>query len=72
MQGVMIGGRGPSVEDDLQWKMTFIRRLPMVEDELWWKTTSVEGNLWWKMTFSGRRWKIVNVHCYIYLEDGKL
>ena len=26
--GVMVGGRWPSVEDDLQWKTTFIGRRP--------------------------------------------
>ena len=33
----------PSVEDDLQWKMTFGGRRPSVEDDLQ-----------WKMTFGGR------------------
>ena len=38
-QGVMVGGRGPSVEDDLWWKTTCSGRRPSVEDDLWWKTT---------------------------------
>ena len=38
------GGRRPSVEDDLWWKMTFDGKRPLVED-----------NLRWKMTFGGRR-----------------
>ena len=49
--GFWWGGRGPSVEDDLQRKTTFSGRQPSVEDNLWWKTTfggrrpSVEDNL---------------------------
>ena len=43
-QGVIIGGRWPSVEDDLWWKTTFGRRQPLVEKYLR-----------WKMTFCGRR-----------------
>ena len=33
------GGRGPSVEDDLWWKMTFSARRPSVEDDLQWEAT---------------------------------
>ena len=60
----MVGGRRPSVEDDLRWKMTYVGRRPLVEDDLWWKTTfggrrlSVEDDLRWKMTF-GERWSSV-------------
>ena len=60
-QGVMVGGRGPLVEDDLRWKTTFGGRRPTVEDDLQWTTTfggrrpSVEDDLWWKMTYGGRR-----------------
>ena len=42
--GVMIGGRRPSVEEDLRWKTTFGGRQRSVEDDFW-----------WKMTFNGRR-----------------
>ena len=44
-QGVMLGGRHPSVEDDLRWKTTFGRRRPMVEDNLRRKTTFGERRL---------------------------
>ena len=50
----MVGGRRPSVEDDLwgkvlfggrrpsvQWKTTFGGRRPLVEDDLQWKTTFI-------------------------------
>ena len=37
--GVMIGGRRPSVEEDLRWKTTFGGRQRSVEDDLLWKTT---------------------------------
>ena len=55
----ILGGRWPSVEDNLQWKMTLHGRWPSVEDDLWWKTAfdgrqpSVEDNLWWNITFFG-------------------
>ena len=42
-QGVMVGGRRPSMEENLWWKTTFGGRQPSVED-----------NLQWKRTFSGR------------------
>ena len=57
----MVDGIQPSVEDNLQWKMTFGGRWPLVEDDLQWKTTfgrrqlSVEDNLRWKTTFGGRQ-----------------
>ena len=35
----MVGGRRPSVEDDLRCKMTSGGRRPLVEDDLQWKTT---------------------------------
>ena len=38
-QGVMVGGRRPSVEDNLRWKTTFGGRQPSVEDDLGSKTT---------------------------------
>ena len=38
-QGVMVGGRRPLVEDDLQWKTTSVGRRPLVKEDLWWKTT---------------------------------
>ena len=47
------------VEDDLQWKTTFVGRQPSVDDDILWRTTFggrqplVEDNLWWKMTFGG-------------------
>ena len=53
-QGVMVGGRRPLVEDDLQWKTTSVGRRPLVEDDFWWKTTFggrrplVEDDFWWK------------------------
>ena len=55
------GGRRPSLEDDLWWRMIFGGRRPLVEDNLWWKTTLgerrplVEDDLQWKKTFSGRQ-----------------
>ena len=33
-QGVMVGGRRPSVEDDLWWKTAFLGIRPSVEDDL--------------------------------------
>ena len=62
----MVGGRRPSVEDDIWWKAlsvedTFGGRWPSVEDNLHWKKTfggrwpSMEDDLQWKTTFSGRR-----------------
>ena len=51
----------PSVEDNLQWKMTFVGRWPSVEDNFWWKTTFgggwplMEDTLQWKTTFNGRQ-----------------
>ena len=38
-QGVMVGERQLLVEDDLQWKTTFVGRQPLLEDDLRWKTT---------------------------------
>ena len=38
-KSVMVGGRQPSVEDNLWWKTTFGGRQPLVEDDLQWKTT---------------------------------
>ena len=55
------GGRRPSVEDNLWWRMTFGERRPSVEDDLWWKTTFggrrplVEDELLWKTPFGRRR-----------------
>ena len=37
-QGFMVGGRRPSVEEDLWWKTTFCGRRPLVENNLWLKT----------------------------------
>ena len=37
-QGVIVGGRGASVEDDLWWKMILCGRRSLVEEDLWWKT----------------------------------
>ena len=60
-QGFMVGGRRPSVEEDLWWKTTFCGRRPLVENNLWWKTTFggrrpfVKDDFRWKMTFGGRR-----------------
>ena len=54
-QSVMVGGRRPLVEDDLQWKMTSVGRRPLVEDNLWWKTTFSGRLLLVEDTFSGRR-----------------
>ena len=34
----MVGGRRPSVEDDLWWKTTYGGRRPSVEDNFCWKT----------------------------------
>ena len=59
-QGVMVGGKRPSVDDDLWWKTTFSGRQPLAEDDLRWKTTfggrrsSVEDNLWGRTTIGGR------------------
>ena len=38
-EGVMVGRRRPSVEDDLQWKTTIDGRQPLMEDEIQWKTS---------------------------------
>ena len=55
-QGVMVGGRQPSVEDDLRWKTTFGERWPLVE-----------GNLRWKITFSGREPLMENLVCCLFI-----
>ena len=34
----MVGGRQPSLEDNLRWKTTFVGRRPSVEDDFGWKT----------------------------------
>ena len=57
----MVGGRWPSVEDDLCWKTTFSGRQTLVEDHLRWKLTfggsrpSVVEILWWKTNLGGIR-----------------
>ena len=54
IRSTKVGGRRPSVEDDLQWKMIFVEGRPLVEDDLQWKMTFfgrrplVEENLWGK------------------------
>ena len=61
-QGVMVGGRRPSVEDNLRWKMTSAGRGPLVEDDLQWKKTFggrrpfLEDEMCLKTNFSGRCW----------------
>ena len=52
-------GRRPSVEDDLQWKMTFGGRRSLVED-----------NLQWKMTFVGSLPAAYSVFRHFYFSDG--
>ena len=53
------GGRQPSVEDNLRWKIIFGGRRPSVEDDLRWKMTfggrwpAMEDDLKRKMTFAG-------------------
>ena len=70
------GGRRPSVEDDLWWKMTFGGRRPSVEDDLQRKTNLggrrplVEEDLRWKTTFRGRRpstYQLVSIQLCIIL-----
>ena len=59
-----LGGRQPSLEDNLQWKTTFGGRWPLVDDDFLWKTTlggrqrSVEDKVQWKMTFGGLGWTV--------------
>ena len=60
----------PSVEDVLQWKMTFGGRLPSVKDDFRWKMTygkrwlSVKDDFWWKMTFSERWLSVKDDLCW--------
>ena len=64
-QGVMVGWKGTSAEDNLCWKTTFVEGRPLLEDDLCWKTTfvgrrpSVEDDLQWKTTIDGR-WSSVD------------
>ena len=72
-----IGGRRPSMEDDLQWEddiqweTTFCGRQPSMEDDLRWKTTfggrrpSVEDDLWWNTTFGGRQAMVEDDPCML-------
>ena len=47
------GGRQRSLEDDLQWKTTFVEGGTLTEDDPLWRATfggrhpSVEDDLWW-------------------------
>ena len=51
----MVGGRRPSVEDDVRWKTTSVGRRPLVEEIFGWRPPTEEGDLRWKTTFGGRR-----------------
>ena len=62
-QGVMVGGRQPSEEDNLWWKTTFGGRRPLVEDTFGGRWPSVEDNLWWKTTHGGKRPSVEDEFC---------
>ena len=68
----MVGGRRPSVEDNLRWKMSFSGRQPLTEDDLRWKMNfgeclpSVEDN------FGGRRPSVEDDFRWVCLNSATL
>ena len=55
--------KGPLIEHNLRWNMTFGESLPLMEDANWMRTTYdgrqpiMEDNIWWNTTID-RKWPL--------------